>query len=130
MKKILLILILLIFTCFFVLAGCQTAITKDADFSFLWNINILAMFLGAIVFGIWQIAKLIKPNFFNPSDEAKKKQVMILITNTNGFIAILFAIFAVGFKLAPDIPAGIAVMATVFSNGSFYDLLKSWGAVK
>lgn len=129
MKKIIAI-ILLIITCFFVLVGCQTAITQNADFSFLWNVNILALFLGIIVFGIWQIAKLIRPQFFNPIDEKQKQKVAILITNINGLVAIIFAVFAVGFKLAPDIPAGIAVMFTVFSNGSIYDLLKAYGAVK
>ncbi|MHB1275155.1 MAG: hypothetical protein ACYCXQ_01055 [Candidatus Humimicrobiaceae bacterium] len=130
MKKILLVLLLLLVTCFIVLTGCQSAIAQDVDFSFLWDINILALGLGIIVFGAWQLAKKIWPVYFNPIDEDKKKQIAILITNVNGLIAIIFAILSVGFKLAPDIPSGIGVMMIVFANGSLYDLLKSWNAVK
>jgi len=104
--------------------------SQDVDFSFLWDINILALGLGIIVFGVWQLAKKLNPAYFNTTDETKKKQVAILITNINGLIAIIFAVLAVGFKLAPDIPSGVGVMMIVFANGSLFDLLKAYGAVK
>ena len=104
--------------------------SQGVDFSFLWDVNILALGLGIIVFGVWQLAKKLNPAYFNPMDDEKKKQIAILITNVNGLIAIIFAVLSVGFKLAPDIPAGIGAMMTVFANGSIYDLLKAYGAVK
>jgi fatty acid desaturase len=90
----------------------------------------LALFLGIIIFAAWQLAKKIKPAYFNPGTEEAKKKVAILITNVNGVIAIIFAVLAVGFKLAPDIATGVGVMMTVFANGSLFDLLKAYGAIK
>jgi len=58
-----------------------------------------------------------------------KKKIALLITNVNGLVAIIFAVLAVGFKLAADIPAALGVISLVFSAGSFYDVLKAYGAV-
>jgi len=90
------------------------------DFSFLLNPTILAFLVAMVTFGVWEIAKAIKKT------EIESK----IITSVNGAIAVLFAVIIVALKLAPDFWGAIANAGTMFAIGSFYDLLKAYGAVK
>jgi hypothetical protein len=90
------------------------------DFTFLLNPTILAFLTALVTFGIWEIAKAIK------KAEIDSK----IITSVNGAIAVVFAIIVVALKLVPDFWQGIANAAAMFAVGSFYDLLKAYGAVK
>ena len=90
------------------------------DFKFLLNPTILAFLLALIVFAIWEIIKAVK------KAEIESK----IITTVNGAVAIVFAVILVAFKMEPDFWGAIANAGAMFSIGSFYDLLKSYGAIK
>lgn len=90
------------------------------DFNFLLNPVILAFLLAFVVFAIWEAAKAIKKSEI----DAK------IITSVNGAIAIIYAILVVAFGLASDLFVAIASAGSIFAIGSFYDLLKAYGAVK
>ena len=90
------------------------------DFTFLLNPTIIAFLLAMLVFGIWEIAKAIKKTGI----DAK------IITSVNGTIAVLYGVFIVAFGLETDFWQAIANAGTVFAIGSFFDLLKAYGAVK
>ena len=89
------------------------------DFKFLLNPTILAFLTALVVFGVWEIAKAIKKSEI----DAK------IITSVNGAIAVVFAVIIVALKLETDFWQAIANAGTVFAIGSFFDLLKAYGAV-
>lgn len=89
------------------------------DFSFLLNINVLTFLMVFIVFGGWQIAKLIKKADFDPK----------VITVVNGAVAVAYAVVVAGF-LGGDFFEIMVNAGAVFAAGSFYDLLKAYGAIK
>ena len=89
------------------------------DFSFLLDINVLTFVMVFVVFGAWQIAKLI----------AKKEFDARLITSVNGAVAVVYAIIVVAF-LGGNFFDVMVNAGAVFAAGSFYDLLKAYGAVK
>lgn len=90
------------------------------SFEFLLNPTILAFLLALIVFAIWEIVKAV----------TKKEVDSKIITSVNGAIAVVFAVLIVAFKLETDFWQAIANAGTMFAIGSFYDLLKAYGAVK
>jgi len=89
------------------------------DFSFLLDINVLTFLMIFIVFGAWQIAKIAAKRDFNAK----------LITTVNGAVAVIYAVAVAGF-LGGDFFEIIVNAGTVFATGSFYDLLKAYGAIK
>jgi hypothetical protein len=89
------------------------------DFNFLLNPTILAFLTALVVFGIWEIAKAIKKSDIDPK----------IITSVNGAIAVMFAVLIVALKLETDFWQAVANAGTLFAIGSFYDLLKSYGAI-
>jgi fatty acid desaturase len=86
--------------------------------------------IGFVVFGAWQIAKLANPKFFYPLDETAKTNVAKLITTINGAVAIVSAVFIVALGLTTNFFETIGIVGTIFSFGSFFDLLKAYNAVK
>ena len=89
------------------------------DFNFLLDINALTFLMAFVLFGFWQIYKV-----------AKKKDVDAkVITTVNGAIAVIYAVLVAGF-LGHGFFDVIVQAGAVFSAGSFYDLLKAYGAVK
>lgn len=90
------------------------------DFNFLLNPTILAFLLAMVIFAIWEIIKV-----------ATKKEVdPKIITSVNGAVAVIFAVIIVAFKLETDFWSAVANAGTVFAIGSFFDLLKAYGAIK
>ncbi len=90
------------------------------NFDFLLNPTIIAFLLALLIFGIWEIVKAI----------IKKDIDAKIITSVNGTIAILYGVFIVAFGLETDFWQAIANAGTMFAIGSFYDLLKAYGALK
>lgn len=83
------------------------------------DLSILTFLMAFVVFGGWQIAKIITKKEF----DAK------LITTVNGAIAVLYAVI-IGSILGGNFWQLIVSAAAVFASGSFYDLLKAYNAVK
>ena len=90
------------------------------DFKFLLNIDLLTFLLAFIVFGFWQILKIATKKEIDPK----------IITSVNGAIAIVFAVLVAGFGLDKEVFSVIVKAGAVFASGSFFDLLKAYGAVK
>jgi len=90
------------------------------DFKFLLNIDLLTFLLIFIVFGIWEIIKV----------TTKKDIDSRIITSVNGAIAVIFAILVVAAKLDTNAFSVMVKAGAVFACGSFYDLLKAYGAIK
>jgi len=89
------------------------------DFSFLLNINVLTFLMVFVVFGGWQIAKAVSKKDFDPR----------LITTVNGAIAVVYAVIVAGI-LGGDFFEIMVNAGAVFAAGSFFDLLKAYGAIK
>ncbi len=89
------------------------------DFSFLKDINVLTFLLAFVVFGFWQILKVVR----------KKDIDARIITSVNGAIAVIYAVMVAGF-LGGSFFDIMVQAGAVFAAGSFYDLLKAYGAIK
>ena len=89
------------------------------DFSFLKDINVLTFLLAFVVFGFWQILKVVR----------KKDIDAKIITSVNGAIAVIYAVIVAGF-LGGSFFDIMVQAGAVFAAGSFFDLLKAYGAVK
>lgn len=89
------------------------------DFKFLLNIDLLTFLMVFIVFGFWQILKIATKKDVDPK----------IITSVNGAIAVIFAVVVVGFGLDKEVFSIIVKAGAVFASGSFFDLLKAFGAV-
>ena len=89
------------------------------DFNFLLDINVLTFIMIFVVFGAWEIAKIITKKDFDPK----------LITTINGAVAVIYAVLVAGF-LGAGFFDSIITAGAVFSAGSFFDLLKAYGAIK
>ena len=90
------------------------------DFKFLLNIDLLTFLMVFIVFGFWEILKLVR----------KKDVDAKIITTINGAIAVIFAILIVAFGIDKEVFSVIVKAGAVFAAGSFYDLLKAYKAIK
>ncbi|MHB8280002.1 MAG: hypothetical protein ACYDIA_20480 [Candidatus Humimicrobiaceae bacterium] len=99
-------------------------------FFFIPKCPILSFLIEVIVFGSWQVAKLIKPKFFYPVDDEAKKNITKLIVIINGVVAVLSAILIIAVGINNILFEVIGIFGTVFSSGSSYDLLKVYGAIK
>jgi len=89
------------------------------DFSFLKDINVLTFLLAFVVFGFWQILKVVR----------KKDIDARIITSVNGAIAVIYAVIVAGF-LGGSFFDIMVQAGAVFAAGSFYDLLKAYGILK
>jgi len=89
------------------------------DFNFLLNINVLTFLMVFIVFGFWQVLKLI----------LKKDIDAKIIVTVNGAIAVVYAVIVAGF-IGGEFFELVVQAGAVFAAGSFYDLLKAYGAIK
>lgn len=89
------------------------------NFSFILDINVLTFLMVFVVFGAWQIAKII----------AKKDFDAKLITTVNGSIAVIYAVI-VSATLGGQFFELVVSAGAVFAAGSFFDLLKAYGAIK
>ncbi|MBA7560816.1 hypothetical protein ES695_20265 [Candidatus Atribacteria bacterium 1244-E10-H5-B2] len=89
------------------------------DFSFLLNINVLTFVMVFVVFGFWQILKIITKKDYDPK----------LITSVNGAIAVIYAL-VIAATIGGEFFQLVITGGTVFAAGSFFDLLKAYGAVK
>ncbi len=90
------------------------------DFKFLLNIDLLTFLMVFIVFGFWEILKIIR----------KKDVDAKIITSVNGAIAIIFAILVVALGIDKEVFSVIVKASAIFASGSFYDLLKAYKTVK
>mgnify|MGYP007001812011 CR=1 FL=1 len=89
------------------------------DFSFLKDINVLTFLLAFVVFGFWQILKVVR----------KKDIDAKIITSVNGAVAVVYAVLVAGF-IGGSFFELVVQAGAVFAAGSFFDLLKAYGAVK
>ncbi len=89
------------------------------DFSFILNIEVLTFLMVFIVFGFWQILKLILKRDINTK----------IIVTVNGAVAVIYAVMVAGF-LGGEFFELVNKAGVVFAAGSFFDLLKAYGAVK
>lgn len=72
-----------------------------------------------VVFGFWQILKIATKRDYDPK----------LITSINGAIAVIYAVM-VAATLGGQFFELVITAGAVFAAGSFFDLLKAYGAVK
>ena len=97
------------------------------DFSFALQFDVLTFLMAFVVFGGWQISKLIAKDFYaNLSDEKRKR----LITTVNGVVAVVYTVIIVALGITTNFWEALKDAGTVFMAGSFYDLLKAYGAIK
>ena len=91
------------------------------DFGFIIkDLNILTFLMAFIVFGAWQIAKLI----------AKKDFDAKLITGINTIVAIIYVIIIVAFGLTTNFWDALKDVLVVMAGGSIFDILKAYSLVK
>ena len=91
------------------------------DFSFIIkDLNILTFFMAFILFGAWQIAKLIAKKDFNAK----------LITSVNVVVAIVYAVIITAVGLTTNFWDMLKDVMVVMSAGSFFALLKAYGLAK
>lgn len=88
------------------------------DFTFLLNINVLTFLMVFIVFGFWQVLKLILKKEIDPK----------IIVTVNGAVAVVYAVVVAGL-IGGEFFELVIMAGAVFSAGSFYDLLKVYGAI-
>ena len=97
------------------------------DFSFALQFDVLTFLMAFVVFGGWQIAKIVAKGFFeNLTDEKRKR----LITTINGVVAVVYTVIIVSLGITTNFWEALKDAGTVFMAGSFYDLLKAYGAIK
>jgi hypothetical protein len=97
------------------------------------NIDVAIFLLAVVLFGAWQIAKLINPKWFYPVDDVdgkKKERVAEIITTVNLTVAVVANIFFMGFGLTTNFFTGLVGIFAVFSAGSFFELFKAYNVVK
>lgn len=88
------------------------------DFKFLLDINVLTFLMVFIIFGFWQILKLIIKKDIDPK----------IVTSVNGAVAVVYAVLVAGF-IGGSFFELVVQAGAVFAAGSFFDLLKAYGAV-
>jgi hypothetical protein len=100
------------------------------DFSFALTLDVAIFLLAFVLFGGWQIAKLIKPSWFSPLDEEQKKKVASIIMTVNAFVAVTAGILFAAFGLTDNFFAVLTNIFAVFSASSFFELFKAYNVVK
>ena len=91
------------------------------DFSFaIEDLNILTFLMAFIVFGAWQLAKII----------AKKDFGAKTITGVNTCIAVLYAVIITAFGLTTNFWDLLKDVLVVMAGGSIYDVLKAYHVIK
>jgi hypothetical protein len=100
------------------------------DFQFLLNINLLTFLLAFVIFGIWEIVKAVyRKNTVTPTSTGKEIDSR-LIVSINAGIAVIYAVLVVAMGLSGDVFAVLVNASAVFAAGSYFDLLKAYGAIK
>lgn len=89
------------------------------DFRFLLDINVLTFIMIFVVFGFWQILKIVTKRDYDPK----------LITSINGAIAVIYAVI-IAATIGGEFFELVVTAGSVFAAGSFFDLLKAYGAIK
>jgi len=84
------------------------------------DLNILTFLMAFIVFGAWQIAKMI----------AKKDFDAKLITGINTIVAIIYVIIIVAFGLTTNFWDALKDVLVVMAGGSIYDILKAYSLIQ
>lgn len=87
------------------------------DFSFIIkDLNILTFLMAFLLFGAWQIAKIIAKKDFEPK----------LITGVNTVVAVLYAVIIMAFGLTTNFWELLKDVLVVMASGSIYDVLKAY----
>ena len=84
------------------------------------DLNILTFLMAFIVFGAWQIAKLI----------AKKDFDAKLITGINTVVAIIYVVIIIAFGLTTNFWDALKDVLVVMAGGSIYDVLKAYSLIQ
>ena len=87
------------------------------------DINLLTFLLVFVVFGIWEFIKYIYSK--NTGKEIDPR----IVTATNGTISIVYAVLVIAAGLSINVFDVIVKAAAIFATGSFFDLLKEYGAI-
>ena len=87
------------------------------DFSFIIkDLNILTFLMAFLLFGAWQIAKIVAKKDFEPK----------LITGVNTVVAVLYAVIIMAFGLTTNFWELLKDVLVVMASGSIYDVLKAY----
>jgi len=87
------------------------------DFSFIiQDLNILTFLMAFLLFGAWQIAKIVAKKDFEPK----------LITGVNTVVAVLYAVIIMAFGLTTNFWELLKDVLVVMASGSIYDVLKAY----
>jgi hypothetical protein len=90
------------------------------DFTFIIkDLNILTFLMAFILFGAWQIAKLIAKKDFNPK----------LIMGVNTVVAVAYVVIIVAFGFTTNFWDALKDVLVVLSGSSIYDVLKAYQVV-
>ena len=95
------------------------------DFNFALDIKILVFLLAFVVFGGWQIAKLVNPKWFYPIDENQKTRVAEIFTMVNLCVAVVASVIIMAFGLTTNFWDLLTNILTIFSATSFFELFKA-----
>lgn len=91
------------------------------NFSFIIeDLNILTFLMAFILFGGWQLAKVI----------AKKDFDAKLITGINTVIAVVYVVIIVALGLTTNFWDALKDVLVVMASGSIYDVLRAYGIIK
>jgi len=100
------------------------------NFEFLLNINLLTFLLAFVIFGVWEVVKTIYRKKTATTTSTGKEVDSRLIVSINAGIAVIYAVLVVAAGLSGDVFAVLVNASAVFAAGSYFDLLKAYGAVK
>lgn len=91
------------------------------DFNFaIRDLNILTFLMAFVLFGAWQLAKVIAKKDFDPK----------LIMGVNTVVAVAYAVVITAFGLTTNFWELLKDVMVVMSGSSIYDVLKAYGVVK
>lgn len=83
------------------------------------DLNILTFLMAFVVFGIWQLVKLITKKDFDPK----------LIMGINTVVAVAYAVIIMAFGLTTNFWELLKDVLVVLSGSSIYDVLKAYNVV-
>jgi len=100
------------------------------NYDFLLTPSVAFFVLAFVLFGGWQIAKLVTPKWFYPLDENQKKRVAEIIMTVNLTVAVIASVLFGIFGLTTNFFESLNQVLVVFSATSFFELFKAYNVVK
>lgn len=106
------------------------------DFSFALNKDFLIFIMIFVVLYAWQIAKMVRPKFFNPEIgdpqalEIQKQKVAQIILMVNLGIAVIYGIVLMALGYADNFWTILTDIGAIFTAGSVFDFAKAFKIIK